>query len=808
MFQATQRLRAVFVACAVISVAGCGGAKSRFASHESRAEQYLSQGVFDKAGVEFRNALQIEPRNPRALYLYGRVAEHLGDVRSALGAYQAALDNNADYVAAQAALGRMMVLGNATERALTVIGPGLTRHPDDARLLTVRAAARLQLGDKDGARADAVRAVRGAIDDEDTLALLASVYLNQGDTSQAISLIQAAGERNPSSVELHRVLARLYLAARQPAKSEEELKKIITLAPADPRHRYELARYYEAGGTLEAAQATLEQAAQTFPRDNGAKLVLLDFLARRRSPAQAEKVLRTYIAADPDDAELRLELAALLQSQNNLPQAVAVYDDIISRDSQSSVAFVARDRVAAIRLDSGRVDEAARLLEEVLAHNPRDTEALLLRGDIALRHDTPAAAIVDLRAVVRDRPGAAIPARLLARAYVANGEPSLAEETLRAALEAYGAPLPTKAADTASLRLDLAQILLQAGRAEAAVKLLDQSAREAPQDQPTREALVLANLAQHDLPAARAAAEDLQRTKPTASAGWYLGGLVAQQQNRLEDARREFEHALVLEPLSMQALTALTRLDLSRGDGAAAVARARATALANPQSALAANFLGETLMAAHSYAPAIEPLSQAIGLTPTWTRPYHNLAAVRLALRDAAGAEAAYHQGLTRSPFDPLLTTDLATAYEKQGRPEQAIAQYEGLLAHAPHLELAANNLAMLLITYHTDRRSLDRARQLTAAFAGSNSGALLDTHGWACLKLGDVNEALPVLERAADRSPSSSVIRYHLALAELSAGQQEKARNNLELALADGARFAGSDDARARLNRLANGTG
>ena len=69
--------------------------------------------------------------------------------------------------------------------------------------------------------------------------------------------------------------------------------------------------------------------------------------------------------------------------------------------------------------------------------------------------------------------------------------------------------------------------------------------------------------------------------------------------------------------------------------------------------------------------------------------------------------------------------------------------------------------------------------------------------------KLGDLNDALPTLERAAERSPQSKVIHYHLAMAELKAGQRDKARTNLETALSGTPRFTGTDEARATLNTL-----
>ncbi len=115
----------------------------------------------------------------------------------------------------------------------------------------------------------------------------------------------------------------------------------------------------------------------------------------------------------------------------------------------------------------------------------------------------------------------------------------------------------------------------------------------------------------------------------------------------------------------------------------------------------------------------------------------------------------------------------------------------------------AANNLAMLLVTYKTDRASLDRARDLAAGFVSSNDGGLLDTNGWVHFKRSENAEALPVLQRAAERSPDSKEIRYHLAMAELRAGLTERARDDLQTALSGTAKFSGSEEARAQLAAL-----
>jgi Flp pilus assembly protein TadD len=116
-----------------------------------------------------------------------------------------------------------------------------------------------------------------------------------------------------------------------------------------------------------------------------------------------------------------------------------------------------------------------------------------------------------------------------------------------------------------------------------------------------------------------------------------------------------------------------------------------------------------------------------------------------------------------------------------------------------------ANNLAMLLVTYRTDQKSLDRARDLTAGFATSNNGNLLDTGGWVHFKRAEYAQALPELEQAAQERPQSPEIRYHLGMAEMRAGLPERARSDLETAVAGAQGFEGSKEARAVLATLKN---
>lgn len=791
-------MRAGAALCAIVLLStACGGAETRLASHMERGERYLADGKLEKARVEFRNALQIAPNDAQARYMNGRVAEKLGDLRGAVGLYQGAIDVSPDHVQARAELSRVLVFAGAPDRALETIQPGLAKHPDDAGLLTVRGAARAQKKDRAGALADATRAVKIAPQNENAVALLASLYRQAGETPRAVDLIERTIKASPRTVDLREVLANLYLASNEPRRAEEQLRKVIELEPKKLNLRTQLAIFYLRTKRPDDAQHVLEAALRDLPESDEAKLAYVEFLTAQRSRAQGEQAMKGFIAKAPKDYDLQLGLAGLQQGAASKDEAIATYRKIIAADGDGAKGLIARNRIAALRVAEGKIDEAAQLAAEVLKKNPRDNDALILRGNIALeRHDT-ATAIADLRAVLRDQPNAVGVRRTLARAHLANGEPELAEESLRTALDA--AP-----ADGAT-RLELAQLLGQTGRVEQAATLLEDSVKAAPQDPAAREALVRVYIAKQDFVAARIAAEDLKTLRPDLAAGSYLAGLIAQAQNRLDDSEKELQRAVELQPNAMDALAALTRLEIQRGRRDAAVARVKAVVSRDGNNPVAHNLLGELYLAVKDSANASEQLARAQQLAPKWWLPYRNLALVKLGANDVPGGIATYEAGVKATNLEPVLVSDLAAIYERQGRIDEAIRQYEALHKHNPQLQLAANNLAMLLVTYKKDRPSLDRARDLTSAFANSTNGALLDTHGWVRFKRGDYSEALPVLEQAVQRTPGSSVIRYHLAMAQLQAGRRSEARTNLETALTGAKNFAGSDEARSKLAELKN---
>lgn len=795
----TNLVASLTLAVLAVLAVGCSSPEQKFARHLERGEKYLQEENFEKARIEFRNALQIDPENAQARYLSGRVSERLGNLQDAVGLYRAAIEADPDFVPGVASLGRFYVFGGGPNQAIDTVAPALEKHPDDPDLLTVRGAAKAQLGDRLGALEDGERAIRAAPGNENAAALVASLYRQDGRVEEAITLVRRTLEHAPKSVELRQVLVSLYMHANREGDAESTLRQLVALRPNELSHRYQLALFLVRADRIDDADQVLRDTIEQVPERADAKLAYVDFLGEYRTREVAESTLRGYIARSPKDYDLQLGLGALQQRLGATEDAVQTYLGVAKADGKGAKGAEAKTRVATIRLAEGRYEEARGLVDQVLADYPRDNDALLVRGNLAIESKDPAAAIADLRAVLRDQPNAVGVLRTLARAHIANGEPALAEESLRAALNAAPAD--------AGVRLELAQFLTQTERADQGIALLEDAVRAMPQDAAAREALLRAYVAKPDLEAAQRVAEDLKLLRPRDASSAYLAGLVAEAQGRRDAAAAEFEGALKLQPDAIEALSALSRVDVARGRSKQARERVAARVVDDPDNPQLRNLHGELLLADRaSREAAMSEFERASALAPAWWLPYRNLALGHLAMRDSAAAVAALKRGSEATNFEPALTVDLAVLLEREGRPDEAIAAYETLIAHHPRLELASNNLAMLLVTYRTDQASLDRARDLTAGFEHARSSALLDTLAWVRYKRGEAAEALPLLERALASAPQSRVIRYHLALAQLEVGQQEQARQNLEAALEGSPAFTGASEARILLASLKDG--
>ena len=210
---------------------------------------------------------------------------------------------------------------------------------------------------------------------------------------------------------------------------------------------------------------------------------------------------------------------------------------------------------------------------------------------------------------------------------------------------------------------------------------------------------------------------------PTCLSAAYLEGTVDEAEHKLEAASAAYERALGIQPTAAEPLTALVRVTMARKQPEQALARLDQTIASQPDNVVAHNLKGELLTSRGQLEAAVAAFNSAIEKAPKWWMPYRGLAIAQLAGKHTDEAVAVLERGVQQTGA-ATLATDLASVYERLNRPDDAIRTYEGVVSRDPNSVAALNNLAMLLVSYRTDKASLDRAQQLTrAALARRRAG-------------------------------------------------------------------------------------
>src|SRR5262245_61181463 len=101
----------------VTMIGGCGGKQERLAFHMEKGRTYLEQANYDKARIEVRNVLQIDPKNADGYFLLGLIDEEQQDWGHAFANYSKAVELNPDQLQAKIKLGRLDLLAGRLAEA-------------------------------------------------------------------------------------------------------------------------------------------------------------------------------------------------------------------------------------------------------------------------------------------------------------------------------------------------------------------------------------------------------------------------------------------------------------------------------------------------------------------------------------------------------------------------------------------------------------------------------------------------------------------------------------------------------------------
>lgn len=749
--------RALVAAAALLLATSCS--KPTADDHLKKATDYLANSRLDEAIIEYRLALEVDPKRGD---IHTKLADAYLEKRDLAGAYREyirAADTLPNDDAAQVKAGNFLLLSKSFEDAKTRANKVLDRDPKnvDATILLGNALAGLQ--DMDG----------------------------------ALAQFQEAATLNPTEDRAYESVGAVQAMRGQKPAAEASFRKAIEVAPKSVQARMALANFLWSDNRAAEAETTLKAALELDPANAVANRALGMFYLATNRVAEAEPYFQA-IATNSQKPEDQLALADFYVVAKRNDEAKTILRNVATKDKYFAVATT---RLAAIDTIEGQRASAHDKLKQVTDKYPKDMAARLLNARILLLDGKPEDALAQANAIVAEEPTSP----QAGATYMLIGAVQASLDRYDEAIKAYEEVL-RRVTQPLPAQIALGALYLRARNFDKAMTAVQAAEVIQPKNPFARALAVRILLAQGKTSEAKTELASLQKDYPNASPVLTLTGTEQLSERQFDAARASFTKALQASPNNLEAAAGLVAVDLASGRKADAVARVEAGLKgATPTSDMFV-LAARTYFAAGDLAKAEEYLNKAVEAEPARLEAYTLLGQLYASQKRLPEAIEQYQKIVQKSPKSVGANTILGTLYEAQRRPAEAEQQYLKVLQLDSSAAVAANNLAWL---YVSSNRNLDEALQLaqTAWRQLPEEPHVADTLGWIYYRKDMAQQAITYLEKSTKRLPDDPTGFYHLGMAYVRTGDIDKGRQALQRALGSKVEFDGVAEARKTLGQI-----
>ncbi|MFM7785022.1 MAG: tetratricopeptide repeat protein, partial [Gammaproteobacteria bacterium] len=354
--------------------------------------------------------------------------------------------------------------------------------------------------------------------------------------------------------------------------------------------------------------------------------------------------------------------------------------------------------------------------------------------------------------------------------------------------------------------VQLAGLLMREQRFDRVLEIL-QPLGAGPSPSRRAQALELqARLALKDWPAAEELAGRVGEQANNPQYKPYVAALALQAQGKHEEAIAAFREVLAAQPDLTGALAGVARSYRERQKPAEAVAAIEAFLRDHPEDLGARQLLATEQLQDGDTAGARQTLERGLQSDPAWLAGYRGLGVAAIREKKPKEAVAAYERALAANP-QAVEFKLLAASLLEQGKDLGAAeARYREVLAVNPGVDVAANNLAVILTGDGSNKERLAEAEALARRFQSSEQPFFADTYAWILYLKGDHAKAAEILDRVVRAAPEEAIFQYHLGAALFELNDRGKAKIHLakaEKLAQEKGKFEGYDAAMALLAKL-----
>ena len=780
----------------VMMLAGCGGAEERKAAYLEKARLSMEAGDLDKARIELKNVLQIDPKHAQAYFQLGNVFELQKNYRKAFGNYSKAEELDPDKSEYHAKMGSFyLLLAGDIDKAIEKRDLILAKDKADISGLLRKAGILLKQNDLASAKKIAQGISSKHPEHIESAIFLAAIHLHEKEYENSIEVLTACIKGHPDNIALKSTLANTYLTAEKHEQAEEIFKTILAKNPELFINHLKLAMFYKKIDKNNKAQDVLRKAIEENEEDLKRKIILIEFIQQVYGNQEAIVEMKALIAKNPGMGELRLALGELYLGVKELDNAEKIFNIAVSDFSEDSVGIKSRVYLASLYIEKEDVDAAVSIINDAVKISPNDTGVNFIKAKLQLLKKDYEGAIISLRTVIKDAPENTEAHFLLSAAHKVNGDEQQASEIIKRAYE-------NNRTNEKGL-MALAKYHASNKNSEELEKIIDSYLII---DANNYEALSYkSSLLNKRKMFSEAKTYTLRMIElyPDMPNGYIQSVPYILAENGKYEVVTLLENAYKKVNDKFRILELLVSFQASTKNFDAATNIVQSAIRENSEAAELHMLMAKIQLSSKKIGDAKKTLLKINGIKPEWNEPYLMLANIYMADKQNQKAINILQNGLVNIKSNLKLSLSLAKTYEILGDFNAAISEYEK--AYEQHTDniIIVNNLASLLSEYRNDEKSLKRAKELADKLKNVDQAVILDTVGWVYYKTGDYAGAVKVLKTVVEKSPDAAVFNYHLGMALYKSGDEAAAKTYLTSALANNSNFSGKDDAKEHLQKI-----
>jgi tetratricopeptide (TPR) repeat protein len=420
--------------------------------------------------------------------------------------YRDIVSANPGDVKARIDLIRFVTSVRGSEAAIVEVQQNLSADPGNVQLLFILAQLQQSENQPELAQKTLQSVVEKAESSEDKIrakGLLATHHMLTGEAALATALVKDILAEDPRNEQALILQASQLIEERKLDEAISDLRTVLRDTPDSTRAILLLAKAHELTGATEMADDMYGRAFQASQLSPDYGLHYAEFLLKSNRAAQASEVLEEGLRVSPDHMPSLTLLARTRVALGDWAGAQSVADHIQKLDDsdaisqqimgtvyaaqqnygQSATAFeqayqaspsAVQPMVSLVRVyeRAGKAEEAHKFLDTVLAANPDNDSALLLKGQLYISQGDYESATGLFRAVVKRAPTNITAYQNLAGIEMRRGQADAAMAILEEGLAANQGNF--------NLRLAKAGVLEEQGRVDEAIAVYEELIAERP----------------------------------------------------------------------------------------------------------------------------------------------------------------------------------------------------------------------------------------------------------------------------------------------------------------------------------------